>query len=70
MLTAGQDKTLNLFHIDGQRNPKVQGLYIKDMPITSAFFCRRGAEVVMTGKRPYFYFFDLERFVYFVFTLG
>ena len=62
LLTAGLDKTLNLFHVDGQRNPKIQGVYLKDLPIYNANFARGGAEVILTGRRNYFYSYDITRF--------
>ena len=32
-LTAGYDKTLRIFQIDGQSNPKVHSVHFRDMPI-------------------------------------
>lgn len=60
VMTAGHDKTMRLFQVDGKRNAKVQGVHLQDLPITSAHFTGGGSEVVMTGKRPFFYQFDLE----------
>ncbi|KAJ3329547.1 U3 snoRNP protein, partial [Kappamyces sp. JEL0680] len=59
LLTAGLDKTLRLFHIDGKENPKVQSFHIKDMPIISAHFSNDGSQIVMTGRRNFFYSLDL-----------
>ena len=60
MLTAGFDKTLRLFSIDGKKNPKVQSVFIRDMPITTAEFLHANGEVVLAGRRPFFYTYDLE----------
>ena len=59
VLTCGFDRTLRLFHVDGSDNPKVQSLYFKDMPLHSASFSPNGSQVVLTGRRPYFYIHDL-----------
>jgi U3 small nucleolar RNA-associated protein 18 len=61
MLTAGFDQTLRLFAVDGNRNPLVQSVFVKDMPIHTASFTADGRSVVMSGRRKYFYTYDLER---------
>lgn len=33
VMTAGMDKTVRLFQVDGLRNVKVQGVHLKDLPI-------------------------------------
>ena len=38
LLTAGLDKALRFFQIDGVENPKVHGLHFKDLPIECAAF--------------------------------
>ncbi|KAI8896359.1 WD40-repeat-containing domain protein [Globomyces pollinis-pini] len=60
MFTAGLDKTLRLFQIDGKENPKIQNFFIKDMPIYSANFSSTGSQVILTGRRTVFYTLDLE----------
>lgn len=60
LLTAGFDKTLRLFHIDGKRNAKIQGVHIQNFPMYSAKFTGGGTEVVMTGRRKYFQCMDLN----------
>jgi U3 small nucleolar RNA-associated protein 18 len=60
LLTAGLDKTLRLFQIDGKLNPKIQSVYIKDLPIYSANLTADGTEVLLSGRRPYFYSVNLE----------
>ncbi|KAJ3053377.1 U3 snoRNP protein [Rhizophlyctis rosea] len=60
LLTASLDKSLKLFQIDGRINPKIQSLILKDLPITSATFAHTGTQIYLSGKRPYFYSFDIE----------
>jgi U3 small nucleolar RNA-associated protein 18 len=59
VMTAGLDRTMRIFHVDGKRNSKVQGIHLQDLPITSAHFTGGGSEVVLTGRRAFFYQFDL-----------
>lgn len=61
MLTAGFDQCLRLFSIDGVRNPLTQQVYVKDMPIHTAAFTPDGNSIIMTGRRKYFYTYDLQR---------
>jgi hypothetical protein len=59
LLTAGLDKSLRLFQIDGSRNPKVQTVFLEDMPIHTARFSGDGRQVIMSGRRRHFYVYDL-----------
>ncbi|KAJ3163920.1 U3 snoRNP protein [Geranomyces variabilis] len=61
LLTAGYDRTLRLFQVDGKVNPKVQSVYIKDLPIVKASFTPDGSEILITGRRKYFYTYDVEK---------
>ncbi|KAK3245748.1 hypothetical protein CYMTET_44701 [Cymbomonas tetramitiformis] len=61
MLTAGLDRTLRLFNIDGRRNDKVQGVHTEDMPIHQASFSGDGKQVIMSGRRKWFYIYDLPK---------
>ncbi|KAI8808686.1 WD40-repeat-containing domain protein [Cladochytrium replicatum] len=60
LMTAGLDRTVRLFQIDGKVNPKIQSITLKDLQIYSANFTPDGREILMTGKRRFFYTFDLE----------
>lgn len=60
LLTAGLDKTLRLFRIDGKRNEKVASIYFDDLPIHNAKFTPNGKEIICTGRRPYFYVYNLS----------
>jgi U3 small nucleolar RNA-associated protein 18 len=59
LLTGGFDKTLRLFQVDGKKNPKLQSVFIPDLPIYSAEFTADGSEVILSGRRPFFYTYDL-----------
>ncbi|KAI1293415.1 U3 snoRNP protein [Mortierella claussenii] len=60
LLTAGFDRTLRLFQVDGKLNPLIQSVFYKDMPIYKASFLATGNAVVASGRRKYFYTFDIE----------
>lgn len=60
LLTAGYDKTIRLFQVDGKKNPKVQSMHLPDMPIQSAYFTASGNEIVATGRRAFFYYYDIQ----------
>lgn len=60
LLTAGLDKSMRLFEIDGTHNPKVQGVFFEDLPIHRACFSGDGSQVVVAGRRRYFYIYDLQ----------
>lgn len=59
MLAAGLDKHLRFFQIDGKRNPKIQSIFIADCPVVKASFLPDGSEVILSGRRKFFYSFDL-----------
>ncbi|KQK05209.1 U3 small nucleolar RNA-associated protein 18 homolog [Brachypodium distachyon] len=61
MLVASLDKCLKFFQIDGKRNPKIQSIYIEDCPIRKASFLPDGSEVILSGRRKFFYSFDLVK---------
>jgi len=61
LLSAGLDKHLRLFNVDGVRNPKLQSVFFQDAPLHQAAFCLGGGSVLCTGRRPYFYLYDVDR---------
>uniref|UniRef100_A0ACD5TT05 Uncharacterized protein n=1 Tax=Avena sativa TaxID=4498 RepID=A0ACD5TT05_AVESA len=61
MLVAGLDKHLRFFQIDGKRNPKIQSIFIEDCPVYKASFLPDGSEVILSGRRKFFYSFDLVK---------
>ncbi|KAK9830432.1 hypothetical protein WJX72_011741 [[Myrmecia] bisecta] len=60
LLTAGLDKQLRIFQVDGVHNTKVQTVAFEDMPIAKAAFANGGSQVVAAGRRKYVYLVDLE----------
>jgi hypothetical protein len=56
LLTAGLDKSLRLFQIDGGRNPKVQTVFLEDMPIHKAAFSADGSQVCSHCSSPRAFF--------------
>jgi len=61
LMTAGMDKTIRLFQVDGLRNPKIQGIHLPDLPIHKAAFTPDGNEIVCTGRRKFFYVYDIQK---------
>ncbi|KAJ1964465.1 U3 snoRNP protein [Dipsacomyces acuminosporus] len=61
VLTASKDKTLRLFEVDGKENSKIQSIYFKDLPITTAQFINGGQEVIVSGQRHWYYSVDVEK---------
>ncbi|KAM0825063.1 hypothetical protein ACQ4PT_069804 [Festuca glaucescens] len=61
MLAAGLDKHLRFFQIDGKRNPKIQSIFIADCPVHKVSFLPDGSEVILSGRRKFFYSFDLVK---------
>lgn len=60
LLTAGLDKTLRIFQVDGEQNAKVQGVHIKGFPIHTAKFTGGGSQIVLGGRRKFFHEVDLN----------
>ncbi|GMF14964.1 unnamed protein product [Phytophthora lilii] len=60
MLTAGLDKTLHLFQVDGSNNANIENVFVKDLPITDAKFTCGGQRAVLSGPRQYFFSYDIE----------
>ncbi|KAL3162415.1 U3 snoRNP protein [Trebouxia sp. C0010 RCD-2024] len=59
LLTAGFDKRLRLFQVDGIENPKVQSVFFPDTPLHKAAFANDGAQIVASGRRKGFFIYDL-----------
>jgi len=49
-----------LWQVDGKNNTLMQSTFIRDLPMSCAAFTRGGNEVVMSGRRRFFYVFDLQ----------
>lgn len=61
LLAAGLDWRLRFFQIDGKRNTKIQSIFIDDCPIRKAFFLPDGSQVILSGRRKFFYSFHLVK---------
>eukprot|EP00536_Pseudo-nitzschia_multiseries_P003153 jgi/Psemu1/185171/e_gw1.47.101.1 len=59
MLTAGLDKTLRFFQIGEEKSEKIHGIHFPEMPIYSASFLGDTGKVVLSGRRKFFYFYDM-----------
>lgn len=59
LLTAGFNKTLDLFQIDGQTNPKLQSIFLEKFPIHTAHFSADGEQVVLASQRRSFHVYDM-----------
>lgn len=57
-MTAGMDKMLRFFRVDGEDNTKIHGIHFPKMPITCASFLGDSGSVVLSGRRPFFYVYD------------
>jgi U3 small nucleolar RNA-associated protein 18 len=53
------DSRLRFFRVDGASNARLASVHLKDLPVTSAGWTGDGAEVVATGRRPFFYSYDV-----------
>ncbi|GAB4827347.1 hypothetical protein Ancab_034234 [Ancistrocladus abbreviatus] len=61
LLSAGFDRKLRFFQIDGKRNTKIQSVFLDDCPIRKASFLPDGSQVIVSGRRKFFYSFDLVK---------
>ncbi|XP_057950003.1 U3 small nucleolar RNA-associated protein 18 homolog [Malania oleifera] len=61
LLAAGLDRRLRFFQIDGKRNTKIQSIFLDDCPIRKASFFPDGSQVIIAGRRKFFYTFDLVK---------
>lgn len=52
---ANEDKGLRLFKVDHETNPLQVSIKFKDMMVRSACFVDNRDEIVVTGRKPYFY---------------
>ncbi|XP_055651643.1 U3 small nucleolar RNA-associated protein 18 homolog [Falco peregrinus] len=56
VMTAGHDRSVSLFQVDGIRNPRIQSIYLKSFPIYKACFSVDGEQVVATGTHHNMFF--------------
>ena len=58
LLTGGVDKTLRFFQVAEDSSEKIHGVYFPKLPIYSAQFLGSTGNVVVTGRRPFFYLYN------------
>ena len=58
LLAGGQDKMLRFFQIDGQTNEKQISVRFNDIAIQSAAFIKNTDNVLVAGRKPYYYVYD------------
>ncbi|CAO2826841.1 unnamed protein product [Amaranthus hypochondriacus] len=61
LLTAGLDRKLRFFQIDGKRNKMMDAIFIEDCPIRNAAFLPDGSQVIVAGRRKFFYSVDISK---------
>uniref|UniRef100_A0A6I8REC9 U3 small nucleolar RNA-associated protein 18 homolog n=1 Tax=Xenopus tropicalis TaxID=8364 RepID=A0A6I8REC9_XENTR len=60
VMTAGFDRSVSLFQVDGKRNQKIQSIHLEKFPIYKAQFSADGEQVIATGLRSkMFYIYDM-----------
>jgi U3 small nucleolar RNA-associated protein 18 len=60
LLTAGLDKTLRFFQVSADGSDKIHGVHFPKLPIYCAQFLGTTGNVVVTGRRPFFYLYDTQ----------
>jgi len=53
------DARLRFFRCDGASNSRVASVHLPDLPVTSAGWTGDGLEVIATGRRPFYYCYDV-----------
>ncbi|KAL2935336.1 U3 small nucleolar RNA-associated protein 18-like protein [Bienertia sinuspersici] len=61
LLSAGLDRKLRFFQIDGKRNKMMDSIFIEDCPIRNASFLPDGTQVIVAGRRKFFYSVDISK---------
>ncbi|XP_057519905.1 U3 small nucleolar RNA-associated protein 18 homolog [Amaranthus tricolor] len=61
LLAAGLDRKLRFFQIDGKRNKMMDAIFIEDCPIRNASFLPDGSQVIVAGRRKFFYSIDISK---------
>ncbi|XP_068120033.1 U3 small nucleolar RNA-associated protein 18 homolog [Hyperolius riggenbachi] len=60
LMTAGLDRSVSLFQVDGKQNPKIQSIHLEKFPVFKAQFSANGEQVIATGLRhKIFYVYDM-----------
>ncbi|XP_054249749.1 U3 small nucleolar RNA-associated protein 18 homolog [Indicator indicator] len=56
VMTAGHDRSVSLFQVDGIRNPKIQSIYLESFPVYKACFSVDGEQVIASGTHHRMFF--------------
>jgi U3 small nucleolar RNA-associated protein 18 len=59
-LTGSLDHMLRFFRVDGKENNKIASVHFAELPIATADWSWDGREVFATGRRPFWYTYDVE----------
>ena len=59
VMTAGLDKKVRLFQLDGKVNRKIQAFHLDDLPVRTAAISADGQQIICAGRRSFFYSIDL-----------
>ncbi len=58
LMVGSEDRHLRFFRIDGDKNEKVSSIRFAEMKISCAAFLGQSNDVVVGGRKPYFYHYD------------
>lgn len=59
---CGLDRKLKLFKLNSHKeSTEIISVYLPDLPIYSACFTSDGNQIILTGNRKFFYYYDLEK---------
>ncbi|KAJ7220009.1 WD40-repeat-containing domain protein [Mycena pura] len=63
LCVASADRRVRLFNVDGHSSPLLQTLHIPTLPFSqsSVTFHPSGASLLITGARPFYFVYDLQR---------
>lgn len=61
LLSAGLDRKVRFFQIDGKRNKMMDAIFFEDCPIKKASFLPDGSQVIVAGRRKFFYSIDIVK---------
>lgn len=61
LLAGGLDQRVRFFQIDGKRNAEMESIFLEDCPIRKASFLADGSQVIVSGRRNFFYSLDVVK---------
>jgi U3 small nucleolar RNA-associated protein 18 len=60
LLTTGLDRKVKLFNISSKKSHKIQSLFLPDLPVYTASYILNGQQLLFSGNRKHFYYYDLN----------